>query len=150
VGVTDRSGKLVVPGLVSYNENQLAIEPADVPLNYSTPVTERYVSPPYRGGAVVRFEAKKFQAVTGRLFFVEGGVRTPAEYAGLQVTVDGATVESVVGQGGEFYLENLPEGSYAARVLLDKREASFTLVVPRSAQALVDLGDIDCPVQEGG
>ena len=54
-------------------------------------------------------------------------------------------ISSVVGMDGAFYLENIPAGTYRARLLLEGREIAFDLVVPQSKDAIVDLGEIDCP-----
>jgi outer membrane usher protein len=147
IGVTDTSGTALITGLASYSENQVGIEQADVPMDHTIEKASAYISPPYRGGGVVDFKAVKFKALSGRLFFLENGQRAPAEYAGLDVTVRGETVSSVVGLGGAFYLENIPAGTYDARLYTEDKEARFQLVVPDSAQTVVDAGEIECPVQ---
>ena len=146
VGVTDATGRAVVPGLASYNENEVSIETADLPMSFKTDTTRTYVSPSYRGGAVVRFTVTRFQALTGKLFLVKDGVRTPAAFAGLEVTIGADVNSSIVGIDGTFYLENVPPGKYHARLLLEGGEVPFDLVVPQGTQTVVDLGDIDCPV----
>jgi outer membrane usher protein len=148
VGVTDPTGRAVVPGLSSYNENEVSIEPADIPMSFTSDVTRVYVSPPYRGGGVVRFTATRFQAVTGTLYVVKDAVRTPAAFAGLEVMVGQEVNSSVVGIDGRFYLENIPEGKYHARLLLEDKEITFDLLVPPAAQAIVDVGEIDCTVPD--
>lgn len=55
VGRTNRRGDLLVPSLVSYNPNRLAIDDRDVPLTYDVPVTEALVQPALRGGGTVLF-----------------------------------------------------------------------------------------------
>ena len=72
----------------------------------------KYVSPPYRGGSVVRFGVTRIQAFEGRIFLVVRGERKPAESAELEVKVDGEIKESVIGKRGEFYLENLKPGKF--------------------------------------
>ncbi len=144
VGVTDPTGRAVVPGLSSYNENEVSIEPADIPMSFTSDVTRIYVSPPYRGGGVIRFKVTRLQAVTGTLYIVREGARMPAAFAGLEVTVGHDVISSVVGIDSSFYLEGIPEGTYQARLLLEDKEIPFRLVVPPSTQAIVDLGEIDC------
>jgi outer membrane usher protein len=146
VGVTDAAGRAVVPGLSSYNENEVSIEPADIPMSFTSGVTRVFVSPPYKGGGVIRFKVTRFQAVTGKLYVVQEGARTPAAFGGLEVTAGSGINSSVVGIDGTFYLEGIPEGTYHARLLLEDKEITFDLVVPAGTQAVVDLGEIDCLV----
>ncbi len=146
VGVTDPAGRAVVPGLSSYNENEVSIEPADIPMSFTSDVTRVYVSPPYKGGGVIRFKVTRFQAVTGKLYVVKDGARTPAAFGGLDVTVGPEINSSVVGTDGSFYLEGIPAGTYHARLVVEDTEITFDLVVPAATQTIVDLGEIDCPV----
>ena len=147
VGVTDAAGTALVTGLSSYADNQLGIEQADIPMDYTIDAYMRSISPAYRGGGVVDFNPRRFKALSGTLFFVTGEKRAPAQYAGLDVSVGGAVVSSVTGTGGEFYLENIPTGTYVARVYTQERESTFNLVVPDSKDIVEDLGEIDCPVK---
>ncbi len=81
IGVTDASGTVLATGLSSYADNALGIEPSGIPMAYKIDSEARYISPPYRGGGVVDFNPRKFEAVTGKLFFVSAGKRVPARYA---------------------------------------------------------------------
>ena len=63
----------------------------------------------------------------------------------------GAAQASPVGGDGGFYLENLPPGRYAARVEQREMVCRFTLVVPTSTSAFVNIGTVRCTVSpEGG
>jgi outer membrane usher protein len=146
VGTTDAQGRVLVPDLVSYFENELSLEQADISMNYEVTATTSYISPPYKSGGVVEFKAARFHAATGRLFFVENGKRTPAEYAGLEIEFENQKLTTVVGTGGEFYLDTLPPGTYRARVFTKEKEGSCELVIPESAQTVVDIGEIECTV----
>jgi hypothetical protein len=92
----------------------------------------------------VEFIGKTVQGILGRLYWLQDGQRVPAEMAGLELEGGGAALESVVGLGGEFYLENLPPGRYSGRLFLGAKQGRFELIVPRSGELQVDLGDIDC------
>ncbi len=144
VGVTNKRGRILVPSLVSYLDNKISLEPEDIPVNYGIPELEKYVAPPYRGGGLVAFDVAKLQGFTGFLYLVEKGEKKPAEYAGLDLTVNGKKWEGIVGKKGEFYVENVPPGRYPARVFLGDRECRFTFTVPGSDKAMVDVGEILC------
>jgi outer membrane usher protein len=144
VGVTDENGSILVPDMISYYDNNLSIDQRDIPVNYRIPEIQRYVSPPLRGGGVAKFELIKLQGFAGRLFFVKGGQKTPAEHAGLEITIGRSRVDAVVGNGGEFYLENISPGRFPARLFLQNQECSFDMTIPHSEQMMVDLGEVDC------
>jgi outer membrane usher protein len=143
IGVTDKSGRLLVPGLASYSENDISIEPSDAPLNTRIDSAVVRIAPPYRGGAVLDFKPIRFQAIAGKLFFLQDGKRTPVEYAGLELTVGTRVLSSIVGMGGAFYLEDVPPGTYRARLFTENKESLFDLVVPQSTATIVDLGEIE-------
>lgn len=142
VGQTGKRGELLVPGLISYCDNRLSIEPEDLPFNYSILKRTKFVSVPYRSGGVVEFDVTKLQVFEGKLFLIENGKEVPAEYARLEIEVEGKTLETVVGKDGEFYLENIPAGRFFARLFKEDKEYNFELVIPESEDMVMDLGDI--------
>ncbi len=146
VGTTRRDGTVVVPNLISHFGNDLSIEEKDVPVNYRVSERRKFVSTSFRGGGVVEFEVTRLQGQGGRIFLVENGRKRAAEYAALEVRVGEQVVETVVGQGGEFYLENLPAGAFGAKTRLDGKECHFEIVIPKSDEMLVDLGEVICEV----
>jgi outer membrane usher protein len=146
VGSTDSKGRVLVPDLVPYFDNELSLEQKDISMDYEISQTTSFISPPYKGGGVVEFKPVRFRAAAGKLFFVENGKRTPAEYAGLEVEAEKEKITTVVGTGGLFYVDKLQPGRYHARLFNKDKEGSFELVVPQSKQTVVDVGEIDCPV----
>jgi len=148
VGKTNEKGELIVPNLISYHDNKISLEPTDIPLEYDIRETSKYVSVPYRGGGITDFGITKVQAVEGRIFFRENGEKIPAEYIGLELKVEGRSIESVVGEHGTFYLENLSPGTFPARIFSEDRECRFEMVIPEMRGAVVNLGDIICEVRE--
>jgi len=147
IGETDRNGEVLVPRLISYYGNHVSIEASDVPLGYNIGKPVKYVSTPYRGGAVVNFDVAKLQAVEGRIFFKENGKKVPSEYAGLEVTVNEKKVESIIGKDGEFYLENIPVGKFPAKVFLNEKTCHFDMTVPENDQIIFNLGEIICETE---
>jgi len=144
MGETPGSGRLVVPGLVSYYDNPISISSRDLPVEYSLKESTKHVSPYYRSGGVVRFEIERFRAVEGRIYWIEKGRRVPAEFAGLEVTAEGRTIQTVTGEKGFFYIEGLGSGEYPARVFKEGRECRFTLAVPESLEVFLKVGEISC------
>src|SRR6185436_18192432 len=67
VGRTGRRGSLFVPDLRSYVSNPIGIVPEDLPVEVRLGAVSQDIAVPYRGGAVVVFEATIIRALTGRL-----------------------------------------------------------------------------------
>jgi outer membrane usher protein len=88
---------------------------------------------------------KRVTTVTGRVLIVEAGRETAPAYGELTVTgPDGVRQISPVGGDGGFYLENLSPGRYPAAVEYKEAVCPFTLVVPVSPSAFVNLGTLRC------
>lgn len=144
-GITNKHGEVLVPDLISYYPNSVSFNDTDCPVNYLIPEIEKKVSIPFRGGGVVLFDLQKLQAFTGSFSVVEKGTKTVAEYWGLELRLDSCTIEAVVGKRGEFYLENIPAGSYPARLFENgKKECVFSITIPASDDAIVDMGEVVC------
>ena len=144
VGRTGRRGDILVPGLISYHENSVSIDDTDIPVNYEISKIRRTIATPLRGGGVVEFDVKKLQAFVGQFMVVEKDERKLAEYWGLGMELDTGPIEVIVGKGGEFYLENIPSGSYPARLFMKETECSFEMVIPESDEMLVEMGEVSC------
>ena len=82
-GRTGRRGSLFVPDLRSYLSSPIGIVQDDLPVEMKLGAISQDIAVPYRGGAVVTFEANVIRALTGRLD-VDG--KAP-EYGTLTVTV---------------------------------------------------------------
>ena len=144
IGETDARGRLFVPELASFTENQVSINAANVPLDYSFAEVLKRVSPAYRGGAVIDFVARRIKAITGTLKIRRNGELRPAEFYEVMVTVDGATVTFITGRGGEYYVEGLKAGRYAARIGKDSEPCAFEIVVPQTQDPFIELPELIC------
>jgi outer membrane usher protein FimD/PapC len=142
MGRTDAKGRLFLPSLGSYFENQVSIADKDVPIDYSIREVRKVVSPPLRSGSLIPFEVKRLQAVTGKLWLSVDGKRKPAEYLEVRVTRDGREVVFPTGRGGEFYLEDLPPGVHPGFVESGGKRFRFELIVPESKDMIIDLGGL--------
>ena len=146
VGRTDARGDLVVPNLLSYYGNRIAIGAAEVPLEYAIDITEHIVAPPFRGGALVTFSAQRGQHVTGTLVVDVAGQSVIPAYGQLTVMVESTQVSSPLGKGGEFYLEHLAGGHYPATVEYAGGRCQWTLAVPVADTPFVQLGTLHCVI----
>src|SRR5207248_3103985 len=91
VGTTDSRGDLFVPNLLPYYGNRLSIRDGDVPMDYEVGRVEQLVASPYRGGAMVQFDVRRIQSVTGTIE-VEGA--GPPSYGELQMAIAGKSLGS--------------------------------------------------------
>lgn len=144
VGKTNKHGKLLVTGLLPNYGNAIRLEDTDAPLNTSLQTEQKFIAPPPKGGAMVTFPAQRLEALIGTLVVLTGGKRViPADG---QLTISGAGFETLsdIGNGGEFYLENVPPGAYKAVILYAQGQCAFNLVAPRAEKMLTDLGLLEC------
>lgn len=144
IGRTNAKGRLFVPNLASYLDNQIGIEDKDVPFDYLIAEKERYVSPPWRSGSLVPFQVTRIQAFTGRILLRTNGALQPAEYHEGTLLVDAKPVPFVTGNGGSFYLENLAAGRFELVLSSPGGKCRLDLVVPDSTATVVELGEIVC------
>ena len=144
IGRTSTSGKVLIPNLGSYYDNQISINDKDIPIEYTITDVLRYVSPPLRSGSYIEFGAVKMQAFTGTLKVKVNGEVKPVEYIEFKLLVDGKELESSTGKGGEFYLENIKPGKYKGKFKYLDKMFTFDIIIPKSEEVLIDLGEILC------
>jgi outer membrane usher protein FimD/PapC len=145
IGRTNAKGRLFVPNLTSYVDNQIGIEDKDVPFDYLIAEKERYVSPPWRSGSLVPFQVTRIQAFTGKVLSRRAdGSLQPAEYHEGTLMVDSKPVSFVTGNGGSFYLENLAAGRFDLVLSSPAGKCRVDLVIPESTATIVELGEIPC------
>ncbi|MER9406096.1 fimbrial biogenesis outer membrane usher protein [Mesorhizobium caraganae] len=118
VGKTDRQGRILVPGLNSYEPNTVSIDPKNLAVDADVPATKEVVVPADRSGVVVKFgvsEAPKAALVT--LVETSG---TPME-AGLKGRIEGSKEEFVIGYDGQAYIRGLAAEN---AVVIDRSDGS--------------------------
>jgi outer membrane usher protein len=144
IGTTDGKGNLLVPGLLHYYGNRVGIDDKDVPLDHDIGATEKVIAPPTRGGAVVTFPVRRVQSVSGTVVIDDQGATTLPAYGQIIVMVDQQRTVSPLDEAGNFYLENVPPGSYSAEVQYAAGVCTLPIVVPAGSTALVNVGTIRC------
>ena len=104
VGYTDNRGTLLVVPVNAYQNNNIAIDPMQLPVDVRIDRTETLFTPTDRAGALVRFGITPVRAAS--LTLVDGaGQSLPL---GSRVRVNGkAGQEAVVGYDGQVYLDTL-------------------------------------------
>jgi outer membrane usher protein len=144
MGKTNASGKLFVPTLNSYFDNDVSIAPETVPIDYSIQAMTKKVSPSARGGIVIDFGVTKVQAFSGRLMYEHEGARKPVEFQAISLMNGGTPQTLQTGRGGEFYFEQLKAGTYPATTRIDGKDCVFDITVPQSSDTFVELGEFMC------
>jgi outer membrane usher protein len=102
IGVTDKSGRLLAPSLLSYQNNRLALETARLPPDIEVGQTFAVVRPPDGSGIVVDFHVEKVQ---GALVTLHDAQSRPVPLSS-SVQVAGEAAQPV-GYDGEVYLKRL-------------------------------------------
>jgi outer membrane usher protein len=143
VGETDAQGKVFLPALNAYSENHVSLAAETLPIEYSIGAVERKVIPSYRSGTVIDFPARKLQAFSGKLKTHSKDGLKSVEF--VEMTLASQAPEGLqTGRGGEFYLENLQPGTYPGTTVLDGKACAFELVIPKSSETFVELGEVVC------
>lgn len=130
VGRTDAAGRLVVPGLLAYQRNRIAIEPLDLPLDAEPGVLTRELRPPERSGVLVRFAVPRSRSALVELRDRDG---RPLPL-GARVRVDGSLAPpATVGHAGLAYL----------RGLADRQQLRVAWGAREGCSVQVDAADLD-------
>ena len=148
IGRTNRRGDKLVPNLLPYYANRLAISDQDVPLDHEVEQVERDVAPPYRGGALVVFRADARQTLTGTMTLQAGSQSIVPAFGELTVAVGGRTASSPIGRDGEFYLENIAPGRHQVTVAYKNLTCRVAVDIPASMAPSIQLGTLRCIVPE--
>jgi outer membrane usher protein len=139
-GRTGKRGSLFVPDLRSYLSSPIGIVQDDLPVEVKLGAISQNIAVPYRGGAVVVFEAEVIRALSGRL---DAGGVAPA-YGTLSVTVAGTEFSSPLNANGEFYFEDLPPGDHTGVASWSGRACRATIHMPDKAPPMTDAGVVKC------
>lgn len=144
IGTTDSHGSLLVPNLLPYYGNIVAIATEDMPVDRMMETTTLLASPPLHGGALVEFHAPLIRAIQGTIHPTDAEAAALLGPGLLSLTVNDQRYESPIGRHGEFYLENVPPGDHTASVALPNLVCHVHLHVPVTEDVLTDPGALPC------
>jgi len=144
VGKTNVVGELLIPNLTHYGKNLISINPVDLPADSEVDKSTQWVQNRRRSGSVVKFKISKVSAVEGYLYLKTALGEQPIEQLPFEVMVANQKIESFLGKGGYFYLENIPIGQYEATAILESGTCVVKLNIPQSEAVLTDLGKLIC------
>ncbi|MES1176162.1 MAG: fimbria/pilus outer membrane usher protein [Myxococcales bacterium] len=147
VARTNSKGVAFIPNLLPYYGNRIRIDDSNLPADLEIDDGEVIVAPPPHGGARVIFESRRLRLVRGRLD-PRGLPLSAVQYGTLTLMVNGRAWESPIGAGGEFELDDVPEGQWPARAV-GEAACVLTLNVARSAQPIRNVGSVQCIADPG-
>ncbi|MDB5094941.1 MAG: fimD [Candidatus Eremiobacteraeota bacterium] len=144
VGMTDRSGMLVVSNLPSYSAQRISIDRDDGPVNLDLSNTDRHVIVASRHGALAQFSAAVVTAIIGTVILSGVGGRTTPAFGQLTLRSGEKDVTSELDRDGRFYFEDVAAGSHAAVIRYGGGECRFTMEIPRRAGIEQNVGEFTC------
>lgn len=140
-GVTDSEGKLLLPTLNAFQDNQILLDHRDFPLDFSFGTLSKSLYPPFRSGQYWQVDVYRSQTFGGSLRArIEGQLRAVQPGTG-KLLVNGQTVSFLIGNNGEFFLERMTPGQYAGEIVVDSKTCRFKLAIPASKESYVKLGE---------
>jgi outer membrane usher protein len=144
IGRTNGSGHLLVPDLLPYDVNHLAIDPLGLPATTSISTTNLNVVPQSRAGVLARFTLANFSGAQLRLVDEQGKPLQP----GARAMVGETGKQYVVGYDGLTFIDDLKarnhllaQWSTAAGTASCEADVPFA---PSSEHALDTLGPFVC------
>jgi len=103
IGRTDAGGRLLVPDLMPYTPNRIAIDPSSLPVDTRIDVTNLDIVPRQYAGVVARFALERYAAATVMVVKPDG---KPIE-VGTPARLEGAAQGALVGYDGVLFVEGL-------------------------------------------
>ena len=142
VARTNAAGYAILPGLRPYEDNQISIEQADLPLDMSVGALRMKATPAYRSGMLLTFPVERTH---GALLTVqlENGEPLPA---GAIVRFSDSQDDFPTGMRGEVYVSRLADRNRLRATWADG-SCEFDVAFTPSADPLPRLGPFECRVR---
>jgi outer membrane usher protein len=144
LGRTNAAGDLVVPNLIGYYANDIRIDDTDIPIDYKIEQTERTISLPVGAGAIIDFGVKRVHGVTGNVKLESQGTTTIPAYGTARVRFGTTEFTSPIGEGGEFYFDQVAVGSNVMDVDYGPRHCTISFTVRGTNEPVENVGTIIC------
>ncbi|MER9135928.1 fimbria/pilus outer membrane usher protein [Mesorhizobium sp. M0830] len=136
VGVTDGKGRLLVPGLRSYQKNRIAIDTTNLPIDADVSTTQDVIAPADRAG--VRADFRIRTNVDAAVLVLSGPDGQPL-MAGSHGTINGKQ-DFVIGYDGRAYVEGLArKNTVVAETASGTCSAAFNYTPKTNAQVVVEI-----------
>jgi len=148
IGRTNRRGQILIPDLLPYYANDLRIEDQDVPLDFAIGRSQQFIAPPFRGGAIARFDVRLNRSYVGRAILVRGSTRIVPSLGQLTLKKDDQAAVSPLSTNGEFYFDTLEAGTYAAELAYEQVRCNFTVTLPEADDLFTDVGELICQLPD--
>jgi outer membrane usher protein len=142
IGHTDGSGVAVIPNLVPYENNNINLDDTEIPLDIDLDLADRIVTPPQKGGYLLKFEAKK---VTGATVILVDENDKPLP-AGAKVRTDGQEDEQVA-LNGKVFMPNI-ELPAVVTASWGNKQCTAKALAPASSIVLPTVGPFICKEQK--
>jgi len=142
IGVTDGDGRFIVPDLIAFNTNRLAIDTTELPVDARIEVDRLEVVPAYGAGVLARFPISRFRGAS--LALVDGQGR-PLPVGG-RVTLRESGRSALLGYDGLVFFEALEPMNH---LLVEFGGRRCTVNAPFDpAQAMGTIGPLVCVPEE--
>jgi outer membrane usher protein len=134
VGVTDASGRILVPGLRSYQRNKIAIDTTKLPVDAAVGNTQATVAPADRSGVRVNFGVQSNIRPAIVVLRKSDGAPLPV---GSRGQVEGGET-FVIGYDGQAYIKNLnPQNTVTVALADSQCNASFPYAARPNEQVII-------------
>jgi len=146
-GRTDGRDAAVIPNLDPYNDDSIGIDQLPNRLDLVEDESTIKVRPRDLAGVVASFSVRQFHAYTGHVVIHRNEKSLVPALGTLALSRGGHDSSSDLGSQGQFYVENLEPGTYAATVTgADAAACSFRVDLPIGANdvPVTSLGTIAC------
>lgn len=140
VGKTNKSGKLLLTGLRSYEQNTIAIDPTNLPIDASIEATQLVVSPADRGGSVADFKVNSQNSAALITLRDAGGAFI--ETGSIAYLND--STEFMVGYDGQVYLNGIETSNRIIVRSPSGNECVVMFTIPEKKRDRVTIPDAIC------
>jgi hypothetical protein len=112
-------------------------------MDYDVGKLELLLAPPFKRGAIARFDVKPIRGVMGRLEVERGGKLEVPVHAALEVKQGADSLLVPTTSDGRFFLDRVAPGRHEAEIASTEGTCRFTLAVP-DRPGIQNLGAVRC------